>query len=136
MFRTRDRKDLRLCAAGERSEKRQAMKRAIWIVLALVLVVCAGGYLCCRATSRATMRQANTTQTQPQPGIPSLQTQLAAPERETDGFDEPLLKTVVDLGQSPYLMPGNPDHSKLTCEYYRTIMIKELDMKQQGDEWT
>jgi len=111
------------------------MKKTFWIVSALILALCAGGYFYHCAISRPAAAQSGATRPQP-PEIHAIQTQLPSPARESDSFEEPLHKTVVDLGQSPYLMPGNPDHSTLTCEYYPTFMIKELDMKEQGDEWT
>jgi len=111
-------------------------KKAIWIVLGCVLVVCTGGYLYHHATSRSPVSQANATQAQPQPGIEPVQTQLAPSARESDDFDEPLSQIVVDLGQSPYHSQGDPEHSTLRCMYYPAFVVKELDMKEQGDEWT
>ena len=109
-------------------------KKAIWIVLGCVLVVCTGGYLYHHATSRPSVPQANATQAHTQQ-IKPTQIQLAPSARESDDFDEPLSKIVVDLGQSPYLSKDNPEHSTLRCMYYATLVVKELDMKEQGDEW-
>ena len=44
-----------------------------------------------------------------------------------ESFDNPVQKKVVDLGPSPYLMPNNKQHIKLTCSYYPTFMVKELN---------
>lgn len=112
------------------------MNKAIWIVITLVLVLCAGRYLYHRTFFLTPVPQSNIIPAQSQSAIPPVQTHLASSAPESDNFDEPLLKTVVDLGQSPYLMPGNSDHSTLTCKYYSTFVVKELDMKEQGDEWT
>jgi hypothetical protein len=43
--------------------------------------------------------------------------------------------TDVDLGPSPYSVGDHPEHSELRCRYYNGFLVKELDMKQQGDEW-
>jgi hypothetical protein len=113
------------------------MNKAIWIVLTLVLVLCAGLYLCRRSFFLPTVPKSNITQAQSQPAIPPVQTQVASSAPESNNFDDPLLKTVVDLGQSPYhLSQKNSEHSTLTCMYYPAFVVKELDMKEQGDEWT
>jgi hypothetical protein len=44
---------------------------------------------------------------------------------EAESFDKPLQGEVVDLGPSPYVMPTR--HIKLTCSYYPTFMVKELN---------
>jgi hypothetical protein len=50
-----------------------------------------------------------------------------------ESFDKPLRKTVVDVGRSPYLMPGTTSlraaesRIKLLCFYYANFMVKELD---------
>jgi hypothetical protein len=44
-----------------------------------------------------------------------------------ESFDQPVRKTVVNLGRSPYLMPNNPSRIQLFCFYYRDFMIKELN---------
>src|SRR5580658_3881027 len=51
-------------------------------------------------------------------------------------FDKPLQKKVMDLGQSPHLMPNDDRHIKLTCSYYPNFMVKELnDPGNKGALW-
>ena len=53
-----------------------------------------------------------------------------------ESFDKPLQEKVVDLGHSPYLMPSDDRHVKLTCSYYSKFMIKELnDPGNKGALW-
>jgi len=117
-------------------KKVPVLNKTFWVALALILALCTGGYLFHRAISRPAAPQAGVTRPQPQSEIHPVLTELPSLPGESDSFDDPLHKTVVDLGQSPYLMPGNPNHSTLTCKYYSAFMVKELDMKEQGDEWT
>jgi hypothetical protein len=50
-------------------------------------------------------------------------------------FDKPLQEKVVDFGPSPELGP-NRMHVKLTCSYYPTFMVKELnDPGHKGALW-
>jgi len=44
-----------------------------------------------------------------------------------ESFDQPVRKTVVDLGPSSYLMPKNPSRIQLFCFYYADFMVKELN---------
>lgn len=53
---------------------------------------------------------------------------------QTDSFDVPLKKKVVDFGQSPYY-PGGNVRIKLSCYFYSTFMVKEYDDGQKGAEW-
>jgi hypothetical protein len=112
------------------------MKMTIWFTLAIVLMACVGIYLHHRAFFHSRAPFSNTAQQQTQSGIPPVRAQLATSSWEDDGFDKPLLKTVVDLGKSPYLLSGDSNHSTLTCLYFSTFVVKELDMKEKGDEWT
>ena len=51
-------------------------------------------------------------------------------------FDKPLQKQVVDLGRSPYQVPNDESHVKLTCSYYPNFMVKELnDPGNKGALW-
>jgi hypothetical protein len=53
-----------------------------------------------------------------------------------DSFDTPVRKTVVDLGPSRNLMPGDPQHVQLSCSYYPGLMVKELDDPgMEGARW-
>jgi hypothetical protein len=49
---------------------------------------------------------------------------------QTDSFDVPLKKAVVDFGPSPY-----SGRNKLSCFLYSTFMVKEFDSGQKGAEW-
>jgi hypothetical protein len=60
------------------------------------------------------------------------QTDRAIPD---EGFDEPVKKTVVDLGPSPYYRPAQHVRKKLTCFYYSTFAVKQYDEGQKGAEW-
>jgi hypothetical protein len=42
-------------------------------------------------------------------------------------FDKPMRETVVDLGPSPHLLPGDKLRIQLTCFYFQDFVIKELD---------
>lgn len=53
---------------------------------------------------------------------------------QTDLLDVPLKKQIVKLGPSPYYPSGNVP-IKLTCDFYRTFMVKEYDEGQKGAEW-
>lgn len=44
-----------------------------------------------------------------------------------EDFDQPLRKTVVDLGPSVHIMPGSSSPVLLSCYYYQGFMVKELD---------
>jgi len=44
-----------------------------------------------------------------------------------ESFDKPLRKEVVDLGLSPDFSPSDNVHIKLTCTYYPTFMVKQLE---------
>jgi hypothetical protein len=52
-----------------------------------------------------------------------------------ESFDEPLRKMVADLGVSEFSGGNNPEHSEVRCYIYSNFMVKELDLKQLGDEW-
>jgi hypothetical protein len=54
---------------------------------------------------------------------------ISACAAQAESFDKPVQKKVVDLGPSPYLGPNNKNdpHIKLTCSYYPTFMVKELN---------
>jgi len=53
-----------------------------------------------------------------------------------ESFDEPLRKSVVDLGRSPYLLPTSPSQIELFCYYYPAFMIKQLnDPGLKGTRW-
>jgi hypothetical protein len=51
-----------------------------------------------------------------------------------EGFDEPLKKTVVDLGPSPYYRPTQHVRKTLTCYAYSTFTVKQYDEGQKGAE--
>ena len=54
----------------------------------------------------------------------------------TESFDKPLQKKVVDLGLSPDFSPSENVHLKLTCVYYPTFMVKQLeDTSSEGALW-
>ena len=62
-------------------------------------------------------------------------TVLAFPSvAQTDSFDAPLKKEVVDLGPSPYYRRQDV-RVKLSCYFYQTFMVKEYDEGQKGAEW-
>jgi len=48
-----------------------------------------------------------------------------------ESFDTPLYERVVDLGPSPY----SNGRIKLTCDYYPSFMVKQLDTGKEGAEW-
>ena len=52
-----------------------------------------------------------------------------------EGFDNPVKKTVVDLGPSPYYKATQHVRKKLTCYYYSTFTVKQYDEGQKGAEW-
>lgn len=53
---------------------------------------------------------------------------------ENASFDKPL-KTIIDLGPSPYYAPTAHVQKTLTCYTYPTFMVKEYDEGQKGAEW-
>lgn len=53
---------------------------------------------------------------------------------DSDTFDVPLDKQVVDYGLSPY-QPGGNARIKLSCYSYTNFMIEEFDLGQEGAEW-
>lgn len=54
----------------------------------------------------------------------------------TESFDKPLRETVVDLGQSSYLGPAPNSRILLSCFYYPTFMVKQLnDPGVKGTLW-
>jgi hypothetical protein len=52
---------------------------------------------------------------------------LGTAAAHAESFDKPLQKKVVDIGRSEYLMSNDNRHVTLTCSYYSTFMIKELN---------
>lgn len=46
-------------------------------------------------------------------------------------FDPPLRERVVNLGTSP----GSNGPAKLTCDYYPSFMVKQLDLGEEGANW-
>ena len=50
-------------------------------------------------------------------------------------FDRPLRTVRVDLGLSEFYEPSQKMHSFLTCNYYPGFMVKDLDLRQKGEEW-
>lgn len=55
---------------------------------------------------------------------------------QSDSFDKPVRRVVVRLGRSPELMPHNNEQVELTCDYYPTLMVKELDDPgMKGTRW-
>jgi hypothetical protein len=52
-----------------------------------------------------------------------------------EGFDQPVKKTVVDLGSTAYYRPTQHVRKKLTCYYYSTFTVKQYDEGQKGAEW-
>jgi hypothetical protein len=59
---------------------------------------------------------------------------LAAEAGPASGFDAPVKKQIVDLGPSRYSVHGEV-HNKLTCYYFRSVMVKQYDEGQKGAEW-
>ncbi len=53
---------------------------------------------------------------------------LAAPAH-AESFDTPLHERVVDLGRTPY------GRITLTCDYFPTFMVKQLDSGEEGANW-
>lgn len=53
---------------------------------------------------------------------------------QSDTFDIPFDKQVVDYGPSPY-QPGGNVRIRLSCYFYTNFMIKEFDLGQEGAEW-
>ena len=51
-------------------------------------------------------------------------------------FDKPVSKKTVDLGPSKSNPPAqpNPAHDMVTCYYYPTFMVKEVDLREKGAE--
>jgi hypothetical protein len=45
-------------------------------------------------------------------------------------FDTPLRERILDLGPSPY-----GGHVKLTCEYFPSFLVKQLDVGAEGAAW-
>ncbi len=107
------------------------MKKVIWIVLLVVLLGVAGFLAFLHVATRSPMERSQiqqAQQTQQAQKTPELQ---AAPREES--FDNPLRKTVVDLGAAPNVSPV--EHSALSCYFFNGFMVKELDLKELGDEW-
>jgi hypothetical protein len=52
-----------------------------------------------------------------------------------EGFDQPLKKTVVDFGPSPFYRASQNVRNQLTCCYYPTFTVKEYDRGEKGAEW-
>jgi hypothetical protein len=53
-----------------------------------------------------------------------------------ESFDKPVRKTIVSLGWSPALMPNNRRRIQLTCFYYPTFIVKQLnDPGEKGPQW-
>lgn len=53
---------------------------------------------------------------------------------QTDGFDAPLKKNVVDVGPAPYYPAGSRVRAKLSCYFFPTFVVKEYDTGQKGAE--
>jgi hypothetical protein len=108
------------------------MKKIVWISLIVVLLGGAGAFVLYRISMPTLSEQPHPTPSmQNQISQQAVQTQpLVAPHDES--FDEPLRKMVVDLGVSEY---SAHEHSELRCYFYSSFAVKELDLKQQGDEW-
>jgi hypothetical protein len=52
-----------------------------------------------------------------------------------ESFDKPIRETIVDLGPSPYLLPGNRP-VQLFCSYFADFVVKQLnDPGQKGTRW-
>jgi hypothetical protein len=53
-----------------------------------------------------------------------------------ESFDEPIRQTTVDLGPTPYMPRDSGARIKLSCSYYPTFMVKQLDDEgQKGTQW-
>lgn len=50
---------------------------------------------------------------------------------QAESFDTPLRERVIDLGRSPY----SNGRSKLTCDYFASFMVKQLDLGGEGADW-
>lgn len=51
-------------------------------------------------------------------------------------FDKPIRTTVVNLGRSAYLMAKSPERIQLTCIYYSSYFVKQLDDPGlKGTQW-
>ena len=106
------------------------MKRAIWIALLITLPGCAGLIVLAQSSGHSQSEQAQIVQVQQTP-----QAQPPRLPRRDESFDAPLRKTVVDLGVSPYAAGDHPAHGELACYFFRSFMVKVLDLKQKGAEW-
>jgi hypothetical protein len=54
---------------------------------------------------------------------------------QTDSFDTPLKKKVVDFGPAPYYAAASRVRAKLSCYFFPTLMVEEYDTGQKGAEW-
>jgi hypothetical protein len=61
-----------------------------------------------------------------------LATYSTLAQEQAESFDKPVREKVVDVGPSPYLLGG---HGKLSCFYFNSFMVKQLDMGEKGAEW-
>lgn len=59
---------------------------------------------------------------------------LALSAAQGDSFDEPLKKSVVDFGKSPYYPKSNV-RIRLSCYSYSTFLVKEYDEGEKGAAW-
>jgi hypothetical protein len=50
-------------------------------------------------------------------------------------YDRPLRTVRVDLGPSEFYESARNMHSYLTCNYYPGFMVKDLDLREKGEEW-
>lgn len=61
---------------------------------------------------------------------------ISSSAANTESFDKPVRKTVVNLGRSRYLLPNNSSRIQLSCFYYADFMVKELnDPGLKGVRW-
>jgi len=69
----------------------------------------------------------------PVPNSQATQSAINQVLLQGEPFDEPLRKTVVDLGPSQNTSPDR--HDKLSCYYYPRFLVKELNLNELGAEW-
>jgi hypothetical protein len=66
----------------------------------------------------------------------ALASSIFCPCALSESFDQPIRKTVINLGRSAYLMPNSPSRVELSCSYYAAFMAKELDDPgMKGTRW-
>lgn len=69
--------------------------------------------------------------------VAALRTSTVASARTGESFDKPVRETALDLGPSPSQggLPGSRFRVRLSCFYYPTFMVKELDEDGIKGSW-